>query len=614
MNTVPLITKVFLVLTGILAIVQMGTAAISPSDQTTEADGMGIIMPLQMVPEHSAITEYQGPQTCLACHEAQALGMHGSVHYQWTGPTPNVPNIAGNAGKGDLGFNTYCGTVVTSRRVACWSCHVGNGRIPKPEVTFEQLNNIDCLMCHHEQYARKAMPPSPRGDFNTDFVVNFPDYARLSQYWLHTDCTVLDGCGGGTDLDNDGSVTLSDISELAAQWLAEGLFETFTMTDYQGLPHTWTLPAEDAEGNFQYVPNEAAMALDILQVAQTVHKPTRGTCLRCHAYAAGTDCGKRGDLGSDTVNPPVDVDVHMSVDGQNFTCQQCHTFQNHRVLGRGLDLRANDHPELLTCTSGGCHTTNPHDSNRLNLHTARVACQSCHIPRFAKQMTTELARDWNHPFWAQGLFGGQGGYKPEEIRAMNVTPSYRWYDGTSNVYALGLALTVQNATGQYEMGTPNGSVNSPGAKIMPMKEHISNSARHDATGQLIPHSTSTYFFTGEFSRAVQEGMDQTSLTGSWTMVDVHTFQTINHGVEPTANALACGQCHASLLGGPTRLDLQGTLGYQLKGTIQQVCIQCHNFKSPRGFSTEHDKHVDDKNFDCSWCHNFTRPERGLILP
>jgi hypothetical protein len=152
-----------------------------------------------------------------------------------------------------------------------------------------------------------------------------------------------------------------------------------------------------------------------------------------------------------------------------------------------------------------------------------------------------------------------------------------------------------------------------------MKEHWSSSAMHDATGQLIPHSTFTYFVTGSFSQAVEDGKLFAGLSGSWSMVDVHTFQTINHGVEPTDNALDCMQCHQELSqGNPTQMDLQGDLGYSPKGPLTELCIQCHEYKAPRGFRKHHDDHVnedeDEKNFDCSWCHNFTRPERGLTLP
>jgi hypothetical protein len=57
-------------------------------------------------PAHLSITEYTGPETCVVCHQGEAEDTFHSVHYQWSGPTPNVPNIAGDAGKGDVGFNT----------------------------------------------------------------------------------------------------------------------------------------------------------------------------------------------------------------------------------------------------------------------------------------------------------------------------------------------------------------------------------------------------------------------------------------------------------------------------------------------------------------------------
>ena len=90
----------------------------SPSLTSPSPDSSPLIA---AVPEHSNITSYAGPSTCLACHRQQAVSMFGSVHYQWTGATPNVPNIPGNAGKGELGFNTYCGSVETSRHIACYS-------------------------------------------------------------------------------------------------------------------------------------------------------------------------------------------------------------------------------------------------------------------------------------------------------------------------------------------------------------------------------------------------------------------------------------------------------------------------------------------------------------
>ncbi len=578
------------------------------------------VTPLAIIPEHMTITRYEGTRTCVQCHEVEALEMITSAHYQWTGMAPYVTNVQGKVGKGDREFNTYCGTVITSRRIACWSCHAGLGKTPTGELNMEQINNIDCLMCHSQMYKRKAVPQYPSADINLDRYVNVNDLALLSLEWLRSGCTPMTGCNN-TDLAGGGSINLLDFQILAMEWLTctdpagTCLFqwtETLTYLDYQGISHSWTLPVEDENGDFQYGPDEAAMVIDIVQAAQTVHLPTRETCLRCHAYAAGTDCGKRGDLGTASVSPPVEVDIHMSEQGLNFSCQRCHNSVEHKILGRGLDIRPSERMEIMTCLSGGCHSSAPHKNSRLDTHASRVACQTCHIPTFAKLNSTEVERDWTHPNWAQGLFGGQGGYKPEEIRDMLLIPAYQWYDGTSRVYVLGEVATL-NANGQYEFGVPNGDVASPGAQLYPMKEHISNSARHDATGVIIPHSTSEFFFTGDFSRAVQKGMELSGMQGSWTLVQIHTFQTINHGVEPTYNALKCGQCHDSYSGGPVRMDLQ-SLGYILKGNASVVCTQCHNPKENKPFDTIHNKHVSDKKYDCSWCHTFSRPERNLTMP
>jgi hypothetical protein len=560
---------------------------------------------------HATITEYVGPATCVACHSTQAQDVFHSVHYQWSGPTPNVFNIPGNAGKGEGGFNTYCGTPVSSPSVTCGSCHGGYGKTTSSTESAEQLNNIDCLMCHQENYKRKWAAPYPQGDFNYDRYVNGPDYALLAASFSQTD-------GGLVDLDQNGIIDLVDVSLFSSYFLDctdpnppcdFEYMQSLTFTDYLGTDHTWQLPIEDAQGNFQYGPDEASMSISILEAARTVHLPTKVTCLRCHAYAGGGDGVKRGDLSSVSADPGITSDFHMSSLGANKKCRDCHQFQNHKVQGRGLDLRPNDRPEMLTCTSGGCHVTQPHSSGTYNRHTARLACQTCHIPKYAKDVGTEVQRDWNTPLWSGGPLGGQGGYKPGETHGSDLIPTYKWFDGTSNVYVLG-QTAQQDANGDYVLADPNGFVDTANAMIYPMKVHRSNTALHDATGQLIPHSTFKYFVTGDMAQAVQDGMDYAGLTGAWSMVNVINYQTINHGVEPKTNALYCGRCHEgyTLNGGDERLaiDFQGELGYELKDDPTVVCIQCHNFRNSNGFRDTHERHVIHNTFDCSWCHNFSR--------
>jgi uncharacterized CHY-type Zn-finger protein len=166
--------------------------------------------------------------------------------------------------------------------------------------------------------------------------------------------------------------------------------------------------------------------------------------------------------------------------------------------------------------------------------------------------------------------------------------------------------------GVYSFGLPNGGVNTPGAYIYPMKEHFSNTAMHDSTGQVIPHSTFNYFVTGDFNESVKEGQNQYGLTGAWSLVDVHTYQTLNHGIEPASRALSCGECHADLSNNSSavRMDLKGQLGYELKGSKAVVCSQCHELEEDKGFVEIHEEHVSEEKIACSQCHNFTRPPRN----
>ncbi len=600
------------------------------------------------------ITDYTGPEVCVECHEDQARDMHGSVHYQQGGAFPNATNIplvftaAGERpaqAAGDLvatGINTYCGTHENSPRFTCAGCHVGNGRFPMAQSEFEQLNpasraahdqlaNIDCLMCHQDAYKR------------------FPDWTA-------------DGYGF-IDL------TIVNVAEDVDGNLIEAIGEVLVRTGYAGIPNV-----DPITEDFQFLPAGsdtlpvevpmAPMTLTTLEAAQTVHTTTRKSCLNCHAGAAGSDGAKRGDLSKEIVDPSLDIDMHMSASGANLTCSDCHNTTlsdgtGHRLRGRGLDLRPNDVAERFTCENSGCHSDRPHSdfSNRTgssnDTHAQKVACQTCHIPSYAKaEVGSEVARDWQDPHPSAKACNGRGGWLPREdkggLGAEALIPSYAWFDGTSEIYYLGESLdnvptvplvadvaasfigNFQTGDPAYVIGLPNGNVTDTSleTKLYPMKEHWGKLARNDTDNTLVGHSTFEYFRTGSFCRAVAVGLglDEVSVDPSsvcegfpggtemppnTTTVAVHTYQTINHGVETRAGALKCGDCHAGMAGGPVRMDLSGDLGYALNGPESQVCTQCHVSKGSMNFSGIHNKHVALEGKDCSVCHTFSRPERGL---
>jgi len=626
-----------------------GASATATTTATITVEPVACTSPIQA---HCQITNYTGPEVCVECHEGEARDMHGSVHYQQGGAFPNVTNIPldfAAAGErpaqaaGDLvatGINTYCGTHENSPRFTCAGCHVGNGRFPMAQADFEQLvpasveahqqlSNIDCLMCHQDAYKR------------------FPDWTASGE--------------GFEDFD------LLNLVELPSGELVQSNGDILPRTGFSGIPtvNPTTLDFQFLPAGSDTLPDTVPMApmnLTTLEAAQTAHRTTRQTCLNCHAGAAGGDGTKRGDLSKENADPSVAIDMHMSSAGADLTCADCHNETlpdgtTHRVRGRGVDLRPNDVAERFTCENSGCHTDRPHgDFSNTNpdsrdRHAQKVACQTCHIPSYAKAAVgTEVVRDWQDPHPSAAACNGRGGWLPREDKGGldngSLIPSYAWFDGTSEVYYLGEPLdsvpTIPLDAGvaasfvgsfnagdpAYVIGMPNGDVaGDTGTKLYPMKEHWGKLARNDGDNTLVGHSTFEFFRTGSFCRAVAVGLgldevndpassvcrDSEGFPGDLAMppgttsVAVHTYQTINHGVETIGSALDCNDCHAST----ARMNLQVDLGYALKGPESQVCTQCHGREDSMGFSGVHDRHVRREGKDCSVCHTFSRPERGL---
>jgi hypothetical protein len=314
----------------------------------------------------------------------------------------------------------------------------------------------------------------------------------------------------------------------------------------------------------------------------------------------------------------------MSTSGANLACQQCHTFTNHRVAGRGSDIRPLDSTTIIACSTSTCHPTKAnatgHTTVEVNRHTARVACQTCHIPTYGKNASdtaateaTETSRDWRVSEWNATL----SRYEPTPTKANNLKPVYEFFNGTSWGYNLGDPVSIVN--GVYRISEPVGAITDPttATKLTPFKYKTAWQAvtTGQSVNKLIAISTSSYFATGVYDTAVKAGLTNMGLpsTTPYTTVQTDEFLMLNHQVPPSAgNVLACAACHTT---SATQMKLLGTggLGYDLKGPTTVVCAQCHTAKTPRGYERMHN-HVNLKGFDCSWCHTFSRPERGLTMP
>ncbi len=363
-----------------------------------------------------------------------------------------------------------------------------------------------------------------------------------------------------------------------------------------------------------FVPDAENMLITMDEAARTVHEPERSNCLQCHATAGGGDAVKRGDLTlahAQTVDR--DFDVHMATTGENFRCQDCHTTTDHRVAGKGSDLRPTDNPVGMGCTDCHGNVASDHNAEFLAMHLDRVACQTCHIPVFAKDASdsadseaTEVHRTWLDTHSTEPPF------HPVLDKANDLLPKYRFWNRLSNNFLLGDVAVMDPATGRYPTSRPLGDVADPQAKLHAFKYKTAQQPMVSSTGQLIALDTSVFFATADAADATVQGLVNMGLDPAlaYEWVETDTFQMLNHEVAPDSQALRCADCHATT----NRMDLQGELGYALKADASVVCFQCHGNEGSKPFEALHEKHVEDKGFDCSWCHSFSRPERGLELP
>ncbi len=482
---------------------------------------------------HADLTYADYPNNCLKCHTNEANQVHDSTHYQWLGEAPDMTN--GEfilQGKLTNAVNSYCINIEGDWPV-CGSCHAGRGK--RPDDITAGLDNIDCLVCHNEDYAtaRKRLPDGSMG----------------------------------VDIPSDSMV-------------------------------------------------------------QNIHSPKRGNCLSCHAKAGGGDGVKRGDLSLALVtNTDKHFDYHMNTTGPNLACQDCHTFENHKTIGKGSDIRPTDdlaRGSEVSCTTCHANDVREHPKEVRN-HLDRVACQSCHIPTYAK-VPTETHRDWfTHHDGTDATTCSEANPcpgHPHTEKASNLIPEYKWWNRKSDNALLGddAARTYDMVKNTYPTSRPLGDVTD--GKLHPFKYKTASQPITTADNRLIALDTFEYLKkTGNVTTSVMNGLVNMGYPADepyhWVTTD--TYQLINHGIGDHDDRLRCNDCH----GNTSRMDLRGSLGYNLKDTKQVVCAQCHEGEKLRDivsgaksidFKSMHSKHVDSKEKDCSWCHSFSRPERNLDMP
>lgn len=314
-------------------------------------------------------------------------------------------------------------------------------------------------------------------------------------------------------------------------------------------------------------------AVDLAYVAQHVGLPERDNCLACHANGGGGNGVKHGDTDMSLVDPSFELDVHMSSEKLNFSCQDCHTTNEHRISGRYVDRKSFIDHELnmgrkdregrnVSCES--CHSSSPHNDRDLDNHTAKVACASCHIPEMARgQYLTKLSWDWStatktnegKPYVINQQFDGVENIaytskKGTFVWGKNVVPEYRWYKGELGQMTFHDVFDPTNAP--IDINPPSGSYSDPEAKIWPFKIHQGKQPYDTEFNRILPIKLYGRAGTGalwtelNWDRALTAGaqINQVEFSGHYSFIETNGYWPIKHMVAPAKNAVSCESCHS----------------------------------------------------------------------
>ena len=333
---------------------------------------------------------------------------------------------------------------------------------------------------------------------------------------------------------------------------------------FAGLPVT-----KDTE--FPAGSGKIVRGINLKEIAKKVGPTTRSTCGVCHFNGGGGDGVKHGDLDTSLDNPGRELDVHMDAKGLNFACATCHKTDDHKVSGSRYAPTAKDKApahmrgeadKTNPDTCQACHGQAPHKTARLNEHTAKIACQTCHIPAFARGgQPTKMSWDWS----TAGKLDKDGkpmilkdddGYdkymtiKGDFVWKENVKPEYVWFNGVNHYTLVG--DKIEKGDKPTQINHFEGNASDGKSMIWPIKL-FRGKQQYDPINKslVITHlagSDGTAFWKNlDWEKAVTAGMAAGGIkfSGKVDFIETESMWAINHMVAPKAKALGCVECHAS---------------------------------------------------------------------
>lgn len=309
-------------------------------------------------------------------------------------------------------------------------------------------------------------------------------------------------------------------------------------------------------------------SMDLLKAAQSVGLPNRKNCGSCHFYGGGGDAVKHAGLDSTLEKPSKSQDVHMASKekgGQDMTCQSCHVTEKHKIGGASSMMAHYD--TRVNCDQ--CHSgaKAPHQKAKngalINKHLATVACQTCHIPFFAKGQATKMAWNWSDvgkDIKPEEQFDKEtfAKHKGTFTWGMNVKPVYAWSNGMVERYMVGDKIKDPKKT--VTMAAPVGDIKDKKAKIYPYKLYTGDQPMDSKHKHLIVFQQyKSLWLDFDWDKACRLGAEGVGLpySGKHQFVNTVTYIAAQHEVSPKEEALQCGECHM----GGNRLNWKA-LGYK----------------------------------------------------
>ncbi len=414
---------------------------------------------------------------CVGCHPQQAADPMQTAHWRWAGSTPSLMDGAfvddldpaaaatldplASYGVEKLGkvnlVNNFCVATVSNDK-RCDQCHAGYGGDPNAAHVQKSARNYTGVDATSANTALSSIPLEDRVDClicHADLTAS--GYVKATANFGAADAKPASGCATMPSQP-------PGVEGCAAGYLC--------LADPQNVPSCYPTTGAHYKGKVK----------DALAAAtQTVRRPDRENCGYCHFYAGGGDSVKL--MGSSLRQPSRSLDVHM---GGGMTCADCHAQPGHEFSGAGIHVPA--HTQPVSCAD--CHSAAPHANASWNTHARKIACQTCHIPRFSRGQFSKVNWDWSttgqkgsgvvKSHLVDGAVASDvetySYIKGDFVWSANIAPAYAWYDGRmthatildkANFDVEGLSST-EDAT-RITLGAPVGRKCSPGAKIHPFK-------------------------------------------------------------------------------------------------------------------------------------------------